>query len=86
MPTAFDKGVTTFLGEVLKAADVRPAIVASPGLIDARLLKAPGGHLLPLANYNATVGQQVTLTIRVGEPVRKVASAYNRGTADAEGG
>jgi hypothetical protein len=77
VPTDFDKGATALVGLVLKAAGVRPAVVARPGLVDARLLKAPGGYVLPLANYNAKVGQKVTLAVHVGAPIRKVTSAYH---------
>jgi hypothetical protein len=77
VPTAFDKGAAALVRAVLKAAGVRPAVVARPALVDARLLKAAKGFVLPLANYHAKVGQKVTLTLRVGTPIKKVTSAYH---------
>jgi hypothetical protein len=77
VPTAFDPGATALLQAVLTAASVEPEIVADPPLIDARLLKAPGGYVLPLANYHATVGQKVTLGVKIDAAVKKVVSAYH---------
>ncbi len=45
--------------------------------MDARLLKAPGGYILPIANYQDKVGQKVTLRILIGEKIRKATSAYH---------
>jgi hypothetical protein len=77
VPTAFDPGARALLEMVLKDAKVEPAVVAEPGLIDTRLLKSSQGYILPLANYNATVGGPVKLTVRVPGPVGKVTSAYH---------
>jgi len=77
VPTTFDKGARDLLAQVLKAAAIEPAIRAEPSLIDARLLRAPVGYLLPLANYHDKVGQKVSLSIRVDGPVSKVVSAYH---------
>ena len=64
------------LQTVLKEAAVEPSIAAEPALIDARLLKAPKGYILPVANYQDKVGGKVTLSVAVGEPIKKVTSAY----------
>jgi hypothetical protein len=77
VPTAFDKGAAALVRLVLKAGKVQPAIVAEPALIDARLLKAPKGFVLPLANYHDKVGQKVTLSVQVGTPIKKATSAYH---------
>jgi hypothetical protein len=77
VPTAFDAGARALVALVLKAAEVAPAIEAKPALIDARLLEAPGGWIVPVANYHARVGQKVTLSIRVGKKVTKATSAYH---------
>ena len=50
-------------------------VEAEGGLIDARLLKAPKGYAVPLANYSVDVQKPVTLTIRGVKGVRKVTSA-----------
>jgi hypothetical protein len=77
VPTEFDDGARALVAEVLRAGGVEPTVQADPPLIDARLLKAPKGYVLPVANYHAKVGQKVTLTIRAGGPVKAVTSAYH---------
>jgi hypothetical protein len=77
VPTAFDRGARALLAAVLKAAGVAPAIEARPALIDARLLEAPRGWIVPVANYHRNVGQKVTLSIRVGKKITKATSAYH---------
>ena len=76
VPTAFDAGARALLQMVLKEAAVEPMIAAEPALIDARLLKAPKGYILPVANYQEKVGGMVTLTVALDEPFKKVTSAY----------
>ncbi len=77
VPTAFDKGAEALFQEVLLFAALEPTIKADPPLIDARLLKAPGGYILPVANYNAKIGQKVMLSIKIDPAVKMVASAYH---------
>jgi hypothetical protein len=77
VPTAFDPGARGLLQVFLRVADVEPEISAEPNLIDPRLLKAPAGYVLPIANYNATVGHKVTLSLKIDAAVKKVASAYH---------
>ncbi|HEY7331038.1 MAG TPA: beta-galactosidase trimerization domain-containing protein [Gemmataceae bacterium] len=77
IPTAFNPGARSLLQLVLHAAHVQPTILAKPDLVDARLLKAPGGYILPIANYQNQVGDKVTLHIRIDDKIRKVTSAYH---------
>ena len=56
------------------AGVMKPIVSAEPSLIDVRLLKAPAGYVIPLANYHATVGQKVTLTIPQLAHLTKVSS------------
>lgn len=76
-PTNFNKGALAVLELPLQAAKVEPRVTNSLGLIDTRLLKAPGGYAMPIANYNLTVGQKVTFGIRLDGTVTKVTSAYS---------
>ena len=76
VPTEFDAGARTLLQTVLTDAEAEPTIQATPALIDTRLLKAPKGYVLPVANYQDKVGGKVALTLTVGEPIKKVTSAY----------
>ena len=77
IPTDFNTAARGLFQLVLKAAHVRPSIEAQPALVDARLLKAPKGYILPIANYQEKIGQQVTLRIRLGDKIRRVTSAYH---------
>lgn len=77
IPTEFNAGARSLLELLLRAAHIQPTIEATPALVDARLLKAPGGYILPIANYQNTVGQKVTLHLRIGEKIDKVMSAYH---------
>jgi hypothetical protein len=86
IPTDFNPGARTLLEAILTAAKIEPAIRATmdgdasegaPVRIDARLLKTPKGFIVPIANYQATVGQKVTLSMRAGVAIRKAASAYH---------
>jgi hypothetical protein len=77
VPTAFDPGARRLFEKVLEAATVTPVVQANPPLVDTRLLKAPSGYLLPLANYHDKVGQKVTLTVQLDAPIRKASSAYH---------
>jgi hypothetical protein len=77
VPTHFDPGARALLAKLLETASVQPLIATERGLIDARLLKAPKGYALPLANYGESVGGKVTLTIRLGERIARVVSAYH---------
>ncbi len=76
VPTAFDTGARALVQTVLQAAAVEPLLTTEPGLIDARVLKSPGGYVVPLANYNAQVGQKVVLRLRLDGDVRKAVSAF----------
>jgi hypothetical protein len=77
VPTKFDPGAKALIASVFEAAGVKPAIIAKPELIDGRLLEAPGGYILPLANYESKVGQKVELSVRAGKKVVKAVSAYH---------
>jgi len=77
IPTAFNPGARSLLQLVLHAAHVQPSMETTRELVDARLLKAPGGYILPIANYQNKIGQRVTLRIRLEEKIAKVTSAYH---------
>jgi hypothetical protein len=77
VPTAFDPGARTLLQQVLKSAHVEPAVDAGGALVDTRLLQAPKGLILPLANYGDKVGAPVTMKLSLPGPVGKVTSAYH---------
>jgi hypothetical protein len=77
IPTAFNAAARGLMELVLRAARVQPTIEATPALVDARLLKAPRGYILPIANYHDKVGQKATLCIRISDKIGKVTSAYH---------
>jgi hypothetical protein len=75
IPQNWDKGAKALVESVLKTAKVEPIVIASPNLVDARLLRSGTSWLLPIANYHEKVGQKVTLTIRPSTEVKRIASA-----------
>ncbi|MBY0228179.1 MAG: hypothetical protein K2W96_02745, partial [Gemmataceae bacterium] len=75
VPTKFDKGAAAALAQVLEDARVQPDIVAEPKLLDARLLVAKGGYILPVASYTGKDEEKATLTVRVPAPIKKATSA-----------
>lgn len=77
IPEAFDVGAAHFLDKVVTAARVDSPLTTSPEGIDARLLKAPKGYVLPLANYHDKVGQEVVLSLRLDGKLGRVTSAYH---------
>jgi hypothetical protein len=77
IPTKWDAGARALLAQVLEGAGVKPAIIARPELVDARLLSAPGGYILPIANYHEKPGQKVTLSVAVERKVTRAMSAYH---------
>ena len=77
IPTAFNPAARRLLQVVLEAASVDPPLRAEPALVDARLLEAPGGYVLPIANYHDQVGQKVTFSLRLDRKISRATSAYH---------
>jgi hypothetical protein len=81
VPTEFNQAVTLLLGETLKQAGVKNPVEASDekggGLFDFRLLEAPGGLIVPIANYEVKLGQKVTVKVHTTKKVTKASSAYH---------
>lgn len=76
VPANFDKGVTTLVKRLLTNAGVEPPIQTEDNLIDARLVKSGKTYILPVANYNEEIGQDVTFSLQVEGVVQEVISAY----------
>lgn len=76
--TTYDRVAAGLLTSVLAAAGVQPRLVTTPDYLDARLIRAAGAFLLPLANYNQQVGQPATVRVRppagAGVPTRAVSA------------
>lgn len=58
------------------SAGVMPPIVCSVPLVDAVYMTAPGGILIPLANYSLQPIKEMTLEIAVKNPVKEVRSVH----------
>jgi hypothetical protein len=76
VPTKFDTGARALLETPLKECRFEPLVSTGGQLIDTRLIQATNGYFVPLANYEANVGQRVTVSIRLSEPIKKVTSSY----------
>ena len=77
VPTNFDPGARALLETVLKAANVEPLVRCEPRQLDLRLLRANRGYILPIANYEPTVGQRATITVNAPGAIKKVSSAWH---------
>jgi len=77
IPTTFNTGTRSLLQLVLHAAHVQPVLSATPELVDVRLLKAPGGYIVPIANYQTKVGEKTILNIFLNDKIARVTSAYH---------
>lgn len=75
--TEWDKAATGLIASFLKSAQVDPVVSTAPSLIDTRLIKGKGAYMLPLANYNSAVGQDVAVSVKMTEGVASVESAYS---------
>jgi hypothetical protein len=76
VPEEFDPGASLILGWAIADAGIEPTVTVAPGLFDARLIESPKGWFLPVANYNAQVGQAAVVSVRVRRAVQKVTSAH----------
>jgi hypothetical protein len=77
IPEAFDEAARFVVESSMDAAGVARQVRAEPGLIDARVIAGPQGWAVPVANYHNTVGQNVTLTIKLEGTPTRVTSAYH---------
>ncbi|HMC65082.1 MAG TPA: beta-galactosidase trimerization domain-containing protein, partial [Gemmataceae bacterium] len=75
IPTKYDYDVELLLDITGVFHNDVPIVWNTPGL-DARLLKAPRGYILPIANYHK-VGQKVSLSLQVDRKITRVTSAYH---------
>lgn len=75
VPQKWDEEVAGLLYAVQVASGSVPSIVAEPDLIDARILKAPEGYVVPIANYTDKVGQPLTLRLLL-KGVTRATSAH----------
>jgi hypothetical protein len=87
VPVNFDKGASSLLDQLVAEAGLDPLVRAGGSLIDTRLEKSGKTYILPVANFNGTVGQDVTLSLKLEAAPKEVISAY-RGPLKAalEGG
>ncbi|MBI4027796.1 MAG: beta-galactosidase trimerization domain-containing protein [Verrucomicrobia bacterium] len=76
VPTRFDAGAKALIELPLKERRFEPLASAGGRLVDLRLIRAPKGYFVPLANYEPEVGQAVTVSLKISAPLKKVTSAY----------
>ena len=69
------------LDEVLQAADVertvRVELESGKHLVDARLLQAEGGYVLPMAHHGKPEAGSVVVRVRLPREPKRVASAWH---------
>jgi hypothetical protein len=75
VPQNWDEGVHNLLFFMRHASGSPPLIEATPNLIDARILKAPDGYVVPVANYTDKISVPVKLRLLL-KGVKKASSAF----------
>jgi hypothetical protein len=83
VPVNFDAGAKALIGKMVADAGIEPPVQTGGSLIDTRLIRSGKTYILPVANYNETVGQDVTFTLKIDGTASDVISAY-RGKLDAK--
>ena len=76
VPVKFDPGVTTWIGNLIAEAKIEPPIRTEGNLIDTRLIRSGKTYILPVANFNREVGQDVRFSIHLDGKVDRITSAY----------
>ena len=80
-PVRLDPGARQLLDEVLQAADVertvRVELESGKHLVDARLLQAEGGYVLPMAHHGKPEAGSVVVRVRLPREPKRVASAWH---------
>ena len=84
IPTGFHAAAQQFIGMPLESLAAN--VECSPPLIDARLIRAPKGYIISLANYHPTTGQKVLLTLRFPDEVPKQVTSARHGKLKLEAG
>jgi len=76
VPVDFDKGADAIISMPLGAAKFEPVVKSDVKLVDTRLIQSSKAYILPIANYNREVGQDVTLSIRAEKKIKKATSSF----------
>jgi hypothetical protein len=78
VPTRWDPGARALIAHAARKAGAAGTVTAAgDALLDARLLEAPAGYILPVANYSARVGGKVGLSVVTPRKVVRAVSAYH---------
>jgi hypothetical protein len=75
VPQGWDEQVSGLLVFLMATSASPPLVRTEPDLIDARILKAPEGYVVPLANYTDKIGQPVKVRLLL-KGVKKASSAF----------
>lgn len=81
-PWEFPAKVRTFLLTPVRTAKVQPPLECNVPLIDAVLLRAPNGIVIPLSNHTLVPQANVRLTLRTGDQQIDRVESIHQGTLD----
>ena len=76
IPTEFDAGVAALIGGPVAGVE-RPVLCSEP-LVEAKIIRAEQGVLIPLVNWSAGPVEGLTVTVGVAVPTKEVTLASGR--------
>lgn len=76
LPALYDPGAMTLVAEALKAASINAEVWIADQLIDARVLAADKGLVVPLANYGKGRTDRTEVNLRLPRRISKATSAW----------
>ena len=77
-PWEFPAEVRELILHPVRAAKVDPPLTCSVPLVDAVVLRADNGVVIPLANYTLTPVGQVDFSLRIERPVDRIETVHRR--------
>ena len=83
VPVNFDAGARALIGKIVADAGIEAPVQTGGSLIDTRLIKSGKTYMLPVANYNEKVGDDVAFSLKIEGTASEVISAY-RGKLDSK--
>ena len=75
-PWDFSAEVRELILHSVRAAKVDPPLTCSVPLVDAVVLHADNGVVIPLANYTLTPLERVDFTLRIGHPIDRIETVH----------
>ncbi len=75
-PWDYPSDVRNFILTPVRSADIAPPLTCSVPLVDAIVMHAPQGIIIPLSNYTLEKIDKADFTLKVDRPIKSVESIY----------